>query len=221
VKRTVGIIVGVVAVAVAAYLGSRLWAQPGAAPAHPGASTKTKVAVLNLKYVVMNYKKWKDFTEQLKVKYQDYENRLKPLNTEYEGVKKELQSTTIDQAKKDELVKKGKNLERQMQDIGEEAKNTLGKQEGDEMAIIYKEIASVVSQYAVSNDIDLVMHYNDATSTEEMNSAGNIQRKMVTGPCIPLYYKQNEVDISYQIMQLLNSRYTAQAPAAPGTPGHQ
>jgi Skp family chaperone for outer membrane proteins len=215
-------LVGVVAVVVAAYLGSRLWAQPGAAPAHPGGSVKTKVALLNLKYVVMNYKKWKDFTERLKGDYKQYEDKVTGMNNQLENIKKELAKPGIDQAQKDKLEKDGKAVQRQMQDLAEEAKNTLGKQEGDEMAIIYKEIASVVSTYAQSNDIDLVMHYNDATSAEEMNSAGNIQRKMVTGPCIPLYYKQNEVDISYQIMQLLNSRYTAQAPAPAGTPtGHQ
>jgi Skp family chaperone for outer membrane proteins len=208
-------------VVVAAYVGSRLWAQPGATPAHPGGSTKTKVALLNLKYVVMNYKKWKDFTERLKGDYKQYEDKVTGMNNQLENIKKELAKPGLEAARKDQLEKDGKNVQRQMQDLAEEAKNTLGKQEGDEMAIIYKEIASVVSTYAQSNDIDLVMHYNDATSTEEMNSANNIGRKMVTGPCIPLYYKQNEVDISYQIMQLLNSRYTAQAPAAPGTPGHQ
>jgi len=216
VKRTVGIVVGVAAIAVAAYLGSRLWANPG----QPGtASPKTKVAILNLKYVVMNYQKWKDFTERLKGSYKSYEDKVTGFNNQLESIKKQLQAAGTDAAKQEQLKKDATNIQRQMQDLAEEAKNTLGKQEGDEMVIIYKEIATAVSQFAVSNDIDLVMHYNDATTSEEMYSMGNIQRKMVTGPFIPLYWKQNDVDISPQILQMLNTRYTS-TPTSSNTQGH-
>jgi Skp family chaperone for outer membrane proteins len=217
VKRTVWIVVGVAAIALAAYLGSRLSANP---PSQPGtASPKTKLALLNLKYVVMNYQKWKDFTDRLKGSYKTYEDRVQALNTQLEKIKKDLQAAGTDQAKQDQLKKDGTAIQRQMQDIADEAKNTLGKQEGDEMVIIYREIATAVGQFALSNDIDLVMHYNDATTPEEMNSMPNIQRKMVTGPCIPLYYKPNDVDISAQILTMLNSRYTA-TPTTPNTQGH-
>src|SRR5262249_43381041 len=59
VKRTVGIAVGVATLGLAVYLGSHLWAQTAAPAGHPGsASPKTRIALLNLKYVVMNYGKW-------------------------------------------------------------------------------------------------------------------------------------------------------------------
>jgi Skp family chaperone for outer membrane proteins len=212
-------VVGVATLGVAVYLGSRLWAQqaqPGAPAAHPtsAASPKTRIALLNLKYVVMNYGKWKQFTDQLKTEYKKYEDQVQALNTQLEADKTQMQKAT-DQAQKDQIEKDAKNVQRKMQDLADEAKNTLGKKESEELVVIYKEIAAAVSRFAQANDIDLVMHYNDATSDVEMNSPQNIQRKMVTGPCTPLYYKANEIDISAVVLQMLNQQYQAAGGTAP------
>jgi Skp family chaperone for outer membrane proteins len=220
VKRTVGTIVGLATVGVAVYVGSRLMAQPAqnAYAGHPAgaASAKTRVALLNLKYVVMNYGKWKNFTEQLKSEYSKYEEQVKAMTNKMDGYKKQLAVTT-DQTAKEQIEKEAKSLQRQMQDLADEAKATLGKKESDMLVIIYREVASAVASYAQAMDIDLVMHYNDAITESEMNSPPNIQRKMVTGPCTPLYYKANEIDISATILTMLNQHY--QANAAPAGTG--
>jgi Skp family chaperone for outer membrane proteins len=231
-KRIVGILVGVVTVGVAIYIGSKLWAQTqppqgGARPAGtavaPGTSPKTRVALLNLKYVVTNYRKWTEFQQQYKADYDKYEGQVKTLNAQLEDIRKQLQNPGLDQAKHDELEKSGKGVQRQMQDLAEEARNNLGKKEGDMLVIIYQEVAAAVAAFAPSNDIDLVLHYNDATTKEEMNSAANIQRKMASGPCVPVYWKQGDIDVSAQILDMLNKRYASTAPAAgtppAGTPG--
>lgn len=217
-------VVGLATVGVALYVGSRLMAQNGGAPgyaAHPAsASPKTRVALVNLKYVVMNYAKWKQFTEQLKADYKQYEEKVQALNTQMEQLKKTMAATT-DQTQKEQIEKTAKGVQRQMQDLADEAKNTLGKKESDELVIIYKEIAAAVAGFAQANDIDLVMHYNDATTETEMNSGANIQRKMVTGPTVPLYYKPNEIEISTVVLQMLNQRYQGAGAAAPAAqPGH-
>jgi Skp family chaperone for outer membrane proteins len=214
-------VVGLATVGVAVYVGSRLMAQTGtqgypATAAHV-AGAKTRVGLLNLKYVVMNYAKWKNFTEQLKGEYKKYEEQVNGLNTQMETLKKQMQAAT-DPTQKETIEKQAKQLQRQMQDLADEAKNTLGKKESDELVIIYKEIASAVAAYAQATDIDLVMHYNDATTPEEMNSPQNIQRKMVTGPTTPLYYKPGDIDISQQILGMLNQHY--QGAAAPAAPAH-
>jgi Skp family chaperone for outer membrane proteins len=217
-------VVGLATVGVAVYVGGRLMAQPGTAgyanrPASV-ATPKTRVALLNLKYVVMNYAKWKNFTEQLKGEYKKYEEQVQQLNNSMEGLKKQMAAAT-DQGQKEQIEKQAKGLQRQMQDLADEAKNSLGKKESDELVIIYKEIATAVASFAQANDIDLVMHYNDATTEIEMNSPQNIQRKMVTGATMPLYYKANEIEISQVILGMLNQRYgQPAAPAAQTQPGH-
>jgi Skp family chaperone for outer membrane proteins len=230
VKRTIGIAVGVLTLGVAIYIGSRLSAQqPGAAggakPAGaPVGSTKTRVALLNLKYVVTNYKKWTNFQEEYKVEFKKYQARVEPLEKQLETLSNQIKDPKTDAVTKEKLQKDGRNIERQMQDIGEEAKATLGKKEADMLVIIYKEVAAAVARFAASNDIDLVLHYNDATSDGEMGSAANIQRKMGSGPCTPLYWKAQEVDISTVVLQMLDANYKASAaapaPAAGTAPAH-
>jgi Skp family chaperone for outer membrane proteins len=217
-------VVGLATVGVAVYVGSRLMAQTGTAPSYPAAGAsapagKTRVALLNLKYVVMNYTKWKNFTEGLKSEYKKYEDQVTGLNKQMDTLKGQMTAAT-DPAQKENIEKQAKQLQRQMQDLADEAKNTLGKKESDELVIIYKEIASAVAAYAQATGIDLVMHYNDATSEIEMNSPQNIQRKMVTGPTTPLYYRPGGgIDISPEILTMLNQRYQgAAAPAA--APAH-
>jgi hypothetical protein len=100
-----------------------------------------------------------------------------------------------------------------MQDLDDEAKKTLGKKESDMLVTIYQEVAAAVNAYASANDIDFVLHYNDATTKEEMNGAPNIHRKMGSGPCVPLYWKADG-DISQTIMLMLNQKYTGPVPAA-------
>src|SRR6516162_7442146 len=147
-------VVGLATVGVAVYVGGRLMAQPGtqnyAARPASVSSPKTRIALLNLKYVVMNYGKWKNFTEQLKGEYKHYEEQVQQLNTSMEALKKEMQ-TASDQARKEQIEKQAKGLQRQMQDLADEAKNTLGKKESDELMIIYKEIATAVASFAQAN----------------------------------------------------------------------
>jgi Skp family chaperone for outer membrane proteins len=165
----------------------------------------TRLAILNLKYVVMNYGKWKDFTDRLKSSYQTYEQKAQALNGQMEAMKKQLQAAT-DQETREKLAQDGKNIERQMQDLSDQAKRTLAKDEQEEMVIVYKEVAAAVASYAEAHDIDLVMQYNDGINDAEMNSANNIGRKMMTGPCTPLYYRERGMDISQDILEILNSR---------------
>jgi Skp family chaperone for outer membrane proteins len=210
-------VVGLATLGVAAYVGGRLFAQqqPVGGAVRPASATRgTRVAILNLKYVVTNYKKWTAFQDEYKAQYKVYEEKVQAKNKTLEAYKQALAKPELDAATREKYEKDGKTLQREMQDIADEAKNTLGKKESDQLVIIYKEVAQAVSQFATANDLDLVLHYNDATTPEEMSSAANIHRKMGSGPCTPVYYKPGEVDISLAILQMLNQKLQASAPAA-------
>jgi Skp family chaperone for outer membrane proteins len=173
---------------------------------HPG----TRVALLNLKYVVMNYKKWTRFTDKLKGEYKRYESRVNEINARMDRLKKEEEAAT-DPDEKAKIGKRAKKLKQQAQELADEAKEELGKKESAELVVIYKEITQVVTEYARENDLDLVMHFNDAINDAEMVSPQNIQRKMVTGPATPLYMKPGAIDISGPILERLNDRYASTA----------
>jgi Skp family chaperone for outer membrane proteins len=177
----------------------------------PAGKQGTRVAILNMKHVVMNYKKWQRFTEGLKGEYKKYQERAAGLNREMEGLKKEMAASTDPEDKK-KIEQRAKKLQQQMQQLTEEAKKALGKMEIDELVLVDKEIAQAVKAYAQENDIDLVLQYTDATNDAELFSPQNVQRKMSTGPTTPLYVKPGEVDISAAVVERLNAAYANAAP---------
>ncbi len=108
-------------------------------------------------------------------------------------------------------------LQRQMQDIDEEAKKTLSKKQSDMMVLLYNDVVAVVKKYAVSHDLDLVMHYNDGVNDVEINAPENIFRKINSGPCVPVYWT-GSIDISGDLIQTLNAGQPAQPTTPAGTP---
>jgi Skp family chaperone for outer membrane proteins len=207
-------VVGVATLA-ATCLGGRVQAQPGAVQPVTGtapapAAPKSKIGILNLKYVVTNYQKFKNFQEENKKAYQVYDDQLKPLGAKIEALRKEGSNPGLDPARKDQIERDGKATQRQIQDITEDARAKLGKQESDQLVIIYKEVLGAVSAYAQSHDLELVMHYTDGVDQVEMNSNPNIHQKMGSRALIPVYYNPG-VDISWPVLQMLNSRFTGGA----------
>jgi Skp family chaperone for outer membrane proteins len=216
VKRTIGIVVAVIALAVFAYVGSQLSAQQPtpagprpATPAAPVAGGKTRVSVFNLKFVVTSYWKWGTLQTQLETTVKGFEARAIPLKKQYEDTAK-IVSDSKDAVAKEAAQKSLITYQRQMQDLEAEAKNTLQKEQSKMMMTLYNEVVGAATRYAVAHDLDLVMHYNDGSTTEEMNAPDNIYRKINTGACTPVFWKP-EADISGDLVKTLNAN------APPGT----
>jgi Skp family chaperone for outer membrane proteins len=215
VKKTVGIGVGVVTLGLAIYVGSHLWAQTGnVRPASAPAAPRTKVAIFNMKWVVTNWSRYKNFQEQLKHAYEEYKGKIDAKTTALEGLKKAAEAA-VDAATKEAKAKDFRKANSELQEIKEEAQTALAKQEADGVVTLYGEVAQVVSGYAQSNDLELVMHYSDGINAVEMNHPQNIGQKMMARSCTPMYWT-NGIDISQQIWQALENRYksTTQAPGA-------
>ena len=126
-KRNIGIIVvGLIALAAVSYVATQLWAQaPGGvrpASATAPASGKTRVAILNLKYVVTSYKKWTAFQEQYKSEFKVFEDRITPLKKQYEDKAKAIKEGKLDTATREAYEKDLRNLQLQMQVIDDDAR---------------------------------------------------------------------------------------------------
>jgi hypothetical protein len=140
--------------------------------------------------------------------------RVEPLEKQLETITDQLKDPKIDPSDKERLEKDAQSIRNQMQEIGEEAKSTLGKKERDMLVLIYKEVREAASAYALAHDFDLVMHFNDGTNEADMNSTANIERKMGSGPLTPLFSRPGDVDISEPVLALMHLRYKP-APAGP------
>jgi hypothetical protein len=65
------------------------------------------------------------------------------------------------------------------------------------------DVEAATRRYAKANDLELVLHYNDAVTTEEVWSPKSIARKAQAGALMPLYAAEG-LDITKEIVAALN-----------------
>jgi Skp family chaperone for outer membrane proteins len=209
--------VGVLALGFAIVATHRLAAQNTTAP-KPGTTAPaptTKVALLNLSYVIKNYKKTDIFTAEMKEAAKLYKDKDDGFNRQAEALAKENQDSKTTQERREKIDQQMKDLKRQSEDNKAEAQKVLGKKQEQQIFIIYSDIHRVVDKYAQAHGFDMVLHYNDATTSPEYWSAANIMRKIQAGTLIPMYYAPG-LDISNNILTTLNAPYQQAAPAGGG-----
>ncbi|HEY7310646.1 MAG TPA: OmpH family outer membrane protein [Gemmataceae bacterium] len=213
-KKTVLAAGGVLALAALYYVGQTLAQAPAsgapAAPA-PAASApaatapRTRIALLNLTYVIKNYEKYKHFQEEIKSVIEPFQKTDAELRKRMEDLNKQMEETAKKggTVNREELDRQGKDLKRKLEDNSAEAKMVLGKKSDDEMKILFMDVYEAARRYAISHEFDLVLHYNDATTPEDYMSPQNIARKLNTGALSPLYVGSG-MDISVEVVNMLN-----------------
>jgi Skp family chaperone for outer membrane proteins len=210
VKRTVAIVAGVVTLGLALYVGSRLTAQPANAPA-----PTMRVRLVNLQYVMKNYKRNEVLRNEITDMFKQYDNQINELKKLVEARTKQAQDPQF-AAQKEAIEKEIKRLNREMAEKNDEARVALDKKQGEIIVLLYKEFDEAVRTYARQAGIEMVMHYNDAVLESDRVSAANVARKMTAGACMPMYITPG-LDISQDIVNALNAKYpVAAAPAAGG-----
>lgn len=213
-KRTLTLLACLVAVAVvvAAYGGSRLSAK-AEAPARPAPPKQPRIAILNLRFIVKNYKKYKAFMEEVKRLDEKYVNEVKAKNKEADKLQKRLTETT-DEEKREQIQKSLRRISNEIKEISESARKEMGRRGEKEMVLVYKEIRDVAIRHAKANKIDLVLKFNGAADKEERDSPILIKQNFNDGAC-PIYW-EDSLDISEDILKALNDAFdrSVRAPAS-------
>jgi Skp family chaperone for outer membrane proteins len=215
VKRKLALLAGAAALGVAVFVGTRLSAQqPQAAAPQP---LRTRVGLVNLPHVIKSYLKYQSFEREWQQEYQGFEKVYESKRVLMAQLQNDMAKQT-DQAGRDRVENQAKGIQREMQDMGEEAKRKLSKKRDDQAVIIYKEIEAAVQAFARANDLEMVMHYNEAITPADMYNPTNIQRKLQLGALFPMY-TSNGMDITQWIIQMLNTSFNQNANApVPGAP---
>jgi Skp family chaperone for outer membrane proteins len=173
----------------------------------------TRIAVLNLSYVVKNYQKYIAFTAQMKKDMAWYEDKAKGKKATLEGLAKDLQKPDLQAPVREKLEKDIKQTQRELEDIGNDGKRYLGQKSDEQLVQLYREVQEVAQRYATARGFEMVLHFNDAlASTPDYYSATNVARKMQAGALMPLYVHPS-MDISWQVVQTLNAGYKPPQPA--------
>jgi Skp family chaperone for outer membrane proteins len=191
-------------VAVAALAGAgRLLAEvKGAKPAAP----RTRVALVNLSYVIKNYARYKDYQDEMKEAAKTYQERDKKLRAQAEKLAKGMGNSPVVPAKSDDAEEKLKKVQREIEDNALKAKKALGKLNDEAMKTIFTDLTEACERYASAHDLDLVMHYNEGVTPEEVGSTQNIARKLQSGPLMPIYSARG-MEISKELVELLNHNH--------------
>jgi Skp family chaperone for outer membrane proteins len=224
VKKTVISLTALATLGVLAYLGSQLRAQNPpqynnqvhqTVATAPAAPLRTRIAVINLQQVIKQYRKWNDFEGSYKNLYGQYNAEFEKRKAAGIDFKNQLDKAA-DDATRERIQQQIKDLERQVQDLGEAAKKQLGKMRDDQAQQIYQEVEQAVQAYARANDIEMVLHFNDAVAPAEYYHPLNVQRKLQTGACMPMYVAPG-MNITDIVSRMLNDRLGPAPTAAPGS----
>jgi Skp family chaperone for outer membrane proteins len=188
-------------------------------PAQPG----TRVAIVNINKVLKNYNKAQSLNKSIRDKVQWYANQINAKKDEVQKLQTEMAKPDTLGPRKEQIEKQIVNLQRSLQDIDNEARKNIGKEQGDIAVMIFREIEAVIKAVAVSNNFDIVMSYPDATEDAELYTQDNVVRKLAAQAAMPLFYKPH-VDMTKAVIDTLNASYpapppSAATPAAPANPG--
>jgi Skp family chaperone for outer membrane proteins len=198
-----GISAGVVTFGLLAYLGNSLWVH-----AQPGASGGTRVATVNMYVVMKNYKKVEVYKNEITKLAEPFETKMKELQKNYDQWVTYSKTPNLSEADKNKATQALTTLKRQMEDHRTEAQKVLMKRGQEQIVQVYREIEDAVQKYAASNGIHLVLHYLEPVGSE-VYTATNVDRKMNgpgnVGACSPIFIAPSGVDISNEVVHVLNS----------------
>lgn len=223
-KRTVIFLAGMATVGSAIWFGSRLAAQaqppaPAPAPAVAPRPLQTRIGLMNMVQVLKNYKKFTAIEENIKKRASELEKELEPFRAELVRLRQLAQAPNTSQEEHEKIEQRMRQLQVDAQNKEDLAKKELVKMNGEAALMIYKEVEAAVSLYARSNNLELVLFYNDAVTEQDYYHPVNLQRKLTQPAAVMPIFVTPGMDISNQIVSNLNARYAPTANAGPTAPG--
>ncbi len=202
-KKSMVLALSMLSLGVAAYFGSRVGGQSAAAP-RPAATAQTRIAMLNLRWVIKNYAKYQSFIEQMKHEEAGYLTQLQEKQKLIESKAKDAEKLTP--ADRERLETELRNIQREMEDIKLKARKDVTQKSNDEMVKVYKEVRDAAYRHAQSQGFDLVLHFEGPADKNEVDSPVLVTRNMNAGGCVPLYWNPS-LDISGHVLNALNSAF--------------
>jgi Skp family chaperone for outer membrane proteins len=184
--------------------------QPAAQPMRP------RIALVNIAKVLREFQKATADGKIISSKRQYYVDLIKP-RREALAAKSRLINQTPDPIQKEKMQKEALALNREIEDIDQEAQRVLGEMTDRMILEVYSNIKSVINDVAVTNNLDLVMCYPDASSVEDEKKPQVAQLKLQTPALTPFYHRG--MDITQVVVDTLNRRHPAPPTPSPNISG--
>jgi Skp family chaperone for outer membrane proteins len=201
-------------VALSVCLGGTAIAQnkpaTGAPASGSAALARTRIAFLNLNEVLKGYDKFKSLRDDLKQKDEMFLEQLKAKNKRAETLMAEQKDAKTTAQRREAIEQELKQIKFDMENIRGDAQKQIVKYQHEQLALMYREVYQVVSEYAAANGIDVVMQYNEEWNDEYHSPQRVVQRMNMT--YWPMYYDKG-MEITGPVATMLNQRFTAAAGA--------
>src|SRR5262245_22699069 len=179
-KRSAAWILVGLSLGVAVYFGSR----SGAVPA-PAAAPPTRVAILNLRWVIKKYDRYQRFIESMKKEEKKFIDTMQQKQQQVNALTQAVQALQGPQreAKEKELSV----VQKEMEDLKQKVREDVGKRSNEEMVAVYKLVRDAASRYAKTHKFDVVLHFEGPAEKAEEDSPVLVMRNINAGGCVPLY----------------------------------
>lgn len=197
---------GVLLILWALPLMARSWHETGRAapaPVRPARPT-TKVALINLSYVLKNYQKVKTFEKELKTATLPYQAKHTAYMIEGEKLEAKAKNPKTTAVHRQQIENRIEELKKLIEDNKTAANAELEKKRYEQKKTLYKDVEAASRRYAIANDIELVLQYNDFSTEYEWEVERNFYRKMHADALVPLFMAPG-IDVSKEIVAALNT----------------
>jgi Skp family chaperone for outer membrane proteins len=168
-----------------------------------------RVAVVNLAFVFKNMNECKTFQAERVAVYKVYEKLAKDLQAQQVAATKRLSDSNLLPEKREEIEREVNRIKRKLEDLNDEAKHAVTREDSKEMVALYTRIRKVAESYAKAHGIDLVLNYQDAPASAELDSPAVVTRKLQSTGCVPLYTAPG-IDISKEVLAEVNAKGTSE-----------
>jgi Skp family chaperone for outer membrane proteins len=206
------------ALAVAAALGQAAYAQvpaqpaPAAAPTARAATPAAHVAVIDVGYIFKNHARFKQAMDKMKDEVLQAENALKAERDRINGLMEQLKGFNVGTPEYKKLEAEVAKAQGDFSVNAQLQKKDFMDREANVYLQVYKEIERAVSQFARDNGIAVVYRFDGdpVDATDRNRILGSITKAIV--------YYDPQVDVTPDVLRMLNGAAVAGAPAAQPKP---
>jgi Skp family chaperone for outer membrane proteins len=173
------------------------------------AAGTTRVAVINLGYVFNKYERAATLKEELQTEVRKLQDDAKRTAESINVLQQAMAKGDFKNGTKESYEEKLINARRRLEDLQRTAQIKIGKQQQNQLMLLWADVRDAVKIYSAKQKIDLVFSYGDPLDKAQTDTFQNIDRKMRSvdaGGSTPFFMNPG-VDISEAVTELLNRRY--------------
>ncbi len=171
----------------------------GADTTSPGASSGTKIGVINVRQAIVTTAEGKQASAELQAQFAPRQNELEGMNKQINDLRQRLQAggPTLSEEEKARLTTTGQRLAAQLERKNNELQEDVNAAQGEVVDKIGRKMMDVLDRYARENGFVVIL---DSSSQNT-----------------PILYASTNIDVTPEIIKLYDQSYPAKA-ATSATP---